>query len=86
LEYQRGSLEIERRPAVLSHLEDCEFCAAEVEFYSFYPQRDENVVPAVIPEPLFDLAEALLKTHRGQASLENLIARNAERSRRRRPH
>ena len=42
------------------HLADCEFCAAELEFYRRFPPREEKVESVDIPEPLFELADALL--------------------------
>jgi hypothetical protein len=64
LEFQNGDLAGRRRSEVRSHLELCEFCSAEVDLYSHYPQEDvgeERVELAGIPAPLFQLAEALLK-------------------------
>jgi hypothetical protein len=45
------------------HLASCEFCEAEVEFYSCFPQEDGSAEAVEIPAPLYDLAEALLKKH-----------------------
>lgn len=59
------------------HLGTCDFCEAEVEFYSTYPQgRDETGADEIaeIPAPLFELAEALLKNRHGDTgSLNSLL-------------
>jgi hypothetical protein len=53
--------------AIASHLAECDFCAAEVEFYQAYPPgpiEDDRPGPEVvvppIPLPLRELAESLL--------------------------
>src|SRR4051794_34545090 len=40
LEFQRGRLGDARCGEIQAHLEACEFCDAETEFYSQYPQDD----------------------------------------------
>ena len=60
LAHQAGNGSQKLRERINSHLSQCEFCAAEVAFYSHYPQSDEKVPPAEIPRPLLELAEALL--------------------------
>lgn len=79
LEFEIGELPGEMQRAVRHHLADCEFCRAEIEFYSRYPQiMDEEVLDdAVIPAPLFELAEALLKHRSDPSSLDTLL-RNEE--------
>lgn len=79
LEFQSGTLSKTRLAEILQHLETCEFCDAEAEFYSQYPLDEgacetwENVE---IPAPLYELAEALLKNRQADASsLESLIKR-----------
>lgn len=57
------------------HLAKCEFCAAELEFYRRYPPRDEKVEPVTIPEPLFELADALLHRKRDLTELYKLAGR-----------
>jgi hypothetical protein len=57
------------------HLAKCEFCAAELEFYRRYPPRDEKVDPVNIPEPLFELADALLHKKRDLTELYKLAGR-----------
>jgi hypothetical protein len=63
LDYQNGDLDRERSVDTRIHLRTCEFCTAEVEFYSQYPNLNEEPVtePEAMPEPLYELAEALLK-------------------------
>lgn len=71
LDLENGVLSSARAAEVDRHLETCEFCAAEADFYALYPQ-DETPADAPeltsIPAPLFQLAEALLKkkTYRPQ--------------------
>lgn len=61
------------------HVAACEFCAAEVEFYSHYPQADGPVEPSEIPAPLYELAEALLKIRQSDdQSLNSLLRENEE--------
>ena len=80
LEFQTGDLARTRGTEICHHLATCEFCDAEVEFYSNYPQgQDETrVEPAQIPAPLFELAEALLKNRHGDpSSLNSLLKEKA---------
>jgi len=71
LEYQVGELSRGRNSEVLRHLMACDFCAAEVDFYSHYPQEenflDFSPESIKIPGPLFELAEALLKNRGGDS-------------------
>jgi hypothetical protein len=77
LEFQRSSAGGRAGDqAIRKHIANCDFCAAEVEFYSFFPQSDEKVHISKIPPPVFDVAVALLKRHKGNRSLEELAARN----------
>ena len=77
LEFQKNDLPLTRNIEIRGHLASCEFCSAEVEFYSHYPQEEdaaEPVEPAGIPAPLFELAEALLKKcHADTSSLDALL-------------
>lgn len=77
LEFANGETPRERGSEVNRHLKSCEFCSAEVEFYTHYPQADaavETAEPAEIPAPLFELAEALLKNRgSGNHSLDSLL-------------
>ena len=59
------------------HLAVCEFCAAEIEFYSHYPQSEEAVAKVEIPMPLLELAEALLgNKHKDFSTLNRLLCEN----------
>ena len=74
LEFQNGDLERMRGGEVRKHLASCEFCAAEVEFYSHYPQEEGASEATEIPAPLYELAEALLKNRHGDSrSLDSLL-------------
>jgi hypothetical protein len=79
LAYQTGDLSRQKSAEIRRHLKSCEFCSAEVEFYSHYPQEEGFSETAAIPAPLFELAEALLK-HRytDSASLYDLLRENEE--------
>jgi len=76
LEYQNGEIDSATGREVRMHLSSCEFCSAEVEFYSHYPQTEPTQEPAraaEIPAPLFELAEALLKNRHADASSLNSL-------------
>lgn len=75
LAYQLGEIELSESRDIRRHLAACEFCAAEVEFYEHYPPAEEaaDTTAAEMPEPLFELAEALLSGKRGVSSLEKLV-------------
>ena len=74
LEFQNNDLRRERDSEIGRHLTSCEFCSAEVEFYSRYPQDDTTGETAEIPAPLFELAEALLKNrHSDPSTLNSLL-------------
>jgi hypothetical protein len=45
---------------IAAHLASCDFCAAELEFYQHFPPASEEVSGIPIPDPLRELAEALL--------------------------
>ena len=80
LEFQNGDIPSRRGSEVTGHLASCEFCSAEVELYSRFPQeesKDEAVEVVGIPAPLFQLAEALLKKkHSDPSSLDSLLREN----------
>ncbi|MEO6654831.1 MAG: hypothetical protein ABIO36_02000 [Pyrinomonadaceae bacterium] len=79
LEFQNGDLPRTRSREINKHLAACEFCSAEVEFYSHYPQEEGAAIPAAIPAPLYELAEALLKNrHADASSLNSLIKEKGE--------
>lgn len=61
------------------HLRECEFCAAETEFYAMYPQTLEPATATAepaLPEPLRELAESLLNRKRSATALESLLTRS----------
>lgn len=81
LAYQLGDIEdADDTRAIGRHLGGCEFCSAEVDFYERYPQVGEEPDEAVeivekpeMPEPLFELAEALLNKKSATRSMEKII-------------
>src|SRR5687767_735939 len=74
LEFQNGGLGRKSGGEIGKHLTGCEFCSAEVEFYSHYPQEEGGSVAAEIPAPLYELAEALLRNRHGDhTSLDTLL-------------
>ncbi len=76
LEFQVGELSKRRSAEVRKHLSTCEFCQAEVEFYTHYPQEEGILDPTEdnrIPAPLFELAEALLRNRNGDHRSLNLL-------------
>jgi len=76
VDYQNGDLEREAAVDIRIHLASCEFCTAEVEFYSHYPQTEIPCEPTEnvdIPAPLYELAEALLKNRHDASSLNSLL-------------
>lgn len=82
LDFQNGDLLRYRTSEIGAHIGICEFCSAEVSFYSHYPQFNEDFVsvePVVIPAPLFELAEALLKNqHESSKTLNRMLRENEE--------
>ena len=60
LTFQIGDLPMGDVMKIQRHLDTCEFCSAEVDFYRLYPPVDETVLAPQIPQSLFELAEALL--------------------------
>ena len=73
LAFQNGDIEVRDSGHIRRHLALCEFCAAEVEFYGHYPPSNENVEPEKMPEPLHDLAEALLRDKSDMSSIYQMI-------------
>lgn len=77
LAFEKGDLAHAGELLICEHLIACEFCEAEVEFYSRFPQEESSVetnVRSEIPAPLFQLAEALLKKQHTHAnSLNSLL-------------
>ena len=79
LGFENGDVVRERASEIRKHLTLCEFCSAEVQFYSHYPQAEGAVETAEIPAPLYELAEALLKLrHSDSHSLNSLLMENEE--------
>ena len=80
LDFQNGELDRERGVDIRIHMSSCEFCYAEVEFYSIYPQANEDIFvePSKIPGPLFELAEALLKKRHADHDSLNMLLRGTE--------
>ena len=60
---------------VRRHLDICEFCRAEVEFYVLYPPVEEEVSPnpGPMPLPLYDLAAALLDARTNLRAFYKLV-------------
>ena len=73
LEYECGDLAGTRAREIGKHVSACDFCAAEVEFYSHYPPGEVADQAAPIPTPLLELAEALLKNRSDSSSLNELL-------------
>jgi len=73
LAFQKGDILANERDRIAVHLRFCDFCTAEVDLYAHYPQSEETVERAEIPEPLAELAEALL-TKRRREVLERMFA------------
>lgn len=78
LEFQTGDLPRTREGEISKHLASCEFCAAEVEFYSHYPQEEGTSVAADIPAPLYELAEALLRNKQNDHTSLNRLWNRTE--------
>lgn len=77
LTFQSGSLPEKSSEKIRRHTEICEFCTAEVEFYSHYPQSEEIVKPEKMPVHLYELAEALLTNqHKDNYLLNQLLNEN----------
>jgi len=66
LAFQVGTTSAKEDLEIRRHLAACEFCVAEIDFYSHYPPTEEIVELTQIPRPMFELATALLtkKTER----------------------
>src|SRR6187402_203959 len=77
LGYQCGDLAGPLGREIRRHVLACDFCAAEIDFYSHYPQAEGPAPAAPIPAPLLELAEALLKNRSGgSTSLDKLLSQN----------
>lgn len=73
LTFQNSELADKDALAIRRHLPNCEFCAAEVEFYAHYPQSEEKIERTEIPMPLYELAHALLSNQHKDFSLLNQL-------------
>lgn len=78
LAFQKGETSNKENAEIARHLETCEFCAAEVEFYLHVPQNEETVGTVEIPLPLYQLAEALLSNGQKKFSLLNKLLNENE--------
>lgn len=78
LDYQTGDVLPAIDDDIRNHLESCEFCSAELEFYSHYPQEEGFSEVAEIPAPLFELAEALLRNRSADTRSLNALFRESE--------
>ncbi len=73
LDLQNGKLRAESAREIYGHLDLCDFCDAEVDLYSHYPEGDEPISLSEIPRPLFELAESLLNNRHKDTSLLNKL-------------
>ena len=78
LAFQKGETSFKENAEIIRHLETCEFCAAEVEFYSHFPQSEEMIASVDIPPPLYQLAEALLGSRKKKFSMLNKLFNDKE--------
>lgn len=77
LAFQLGDISLSDGAEIRKHLSVCEFCAAEVEFYENYPQADDHEDSSrvdAMPEPLYELADALLRKKRDDDFFDRLMA------------
>ena len=81
LAYQNGELSPRDQIDIQRHIIECDFCEAEAELYSDYPQAaDEECSTAAseIPHALYELAEALLEKKYTDNSLLNKLLNENE--------
>lgn len=78
LAFQTGGLTEVEGTAVRSHLATCEFCTAEVDFYSHFPQSEDAFETAQMPKPLFDLAQALMSKIKDHSFFKKLMDENGD--------
>ncbi len=63
-EYSAGELDTFWQSIIKRHFASCDFCAAEAELYRRFPLTKYKPIPAPpVPEPLKELADALLSTN-----------------------
>lgn len=69
-----GQAGLNRTIIIERHLWSCEFCSAELDLYRNFPPVEESVpAPDPIPEPLRQLAEALLTKRSDLSPLNKLL-------------
>lgn len=73
LAFQTGNIDAGSETKVCKHIAACDFCAAETDFYANFPQDEDQIQPAEIPKPLYELAEALLTRRHGEAHFSRLM-------------
>ena len=61
LAFQQGDATARKSRLLARHLERCEFCSCEVDFYRRFPPVEESVESPDIPRPLLELAESILR-------------------------
>jgi len=78
LEFQNTANKTTVWRKINDHLCSCDFCGAEAEFYSHFPQKSESKISTTqIPDHLFELAVALLNNKdKGNSILKNLLKSN----------
>ena len=74
LAYQTGGKGLAPSVEFCRHLDECEFCSAELDFYRHFPQAEEADDVQPIPEPLYELAEALLRRRTARSAFERLMS------------
>jgi hypothetical protein len=80
LAYRTCGLAVERMLSVVSHLEECDFCGAELQLLTEHaPPEEEECTFTDIPESLRWLAESLLSTD--LVGLESLAGTICEKER-----
>ena len=60
VEVLNGTVDGEQGLKIAAHLASCDFCAAELEFYQYFPPDVEKVSDVPMPDALKELAEALM--------------------------
>ena len=73
LSFQRAETDRADVEGIRRHLLLCEFCSAELEFYGLYPPVAARTEVDKIPQPLFQLAEGLLRKKGDLSPLYRLI-------------
>ncbi len=78
LDFQNNKLKANEQNTIREHICSCDFCGAEVEFYSHCPQvGEENISITEMPLHLYELAEALLTNkHKDTNILNKLLSEN----------